>query len=89
MLKDLSLEHINAAVNSIDIIAKHHRCDEPIKLASGVQIPCLRTDIIEFFDKSGAIRGVLVVPKKIFGWDRIEYRIETVWDIKKIIQNND
>jgi hypothetical protein len=119
MLRDLSLEHINAAVNAIGITAKHHRCEHekftheypgvhPIFDESGRHTStfyaagakkepvikkeihhCYRPDIVEFFDKSGEKKGTLVEPKKIFSWNTQAYRIETVWDIKRIIENHE
>lgn len=81
MLKDFSLEHINTAINAIGYEAKYHKCDGHLRT-------CHRTDIVEIFDKLGAHRGTLVEPLKIFSWISGKYRIETVWDIKKIIQEN-
>lgn len=119
MLKDLSLEHINAAVNATGHEARFHRCEHEETIhkypgvhpifddsgrhtatfyASGAKEEpeihktihhCYRPDIVEFFDKSGEKRGTLVEPKKIFTWDRTDYRIETVWDIKRIIENHE
>jgi len=79
MLRDLSLEHINTAINAIGYEARFHKCEGHI-------ITCHRADIIEIFDKYGAQRGTVVGPRKVFIWNSGEYKIETVWDIKRIIQ---
>ena len=119
MLKDLSIEHINAAVNATGHDAKFHRSEHErivhtypgvhpifdkngrhtgtLYTAGAKKEPvikkeihhCYRPDIVEFFDKSGEKKGTLVTPTKTFSWNMQAYRIETVWDIKRIIENHE
>lgn len=88
MLEDLSVNHINAAINGIGYEAKFHKTDDYWdKVPHNIIVDETRFDIIEIYDKDGNNVGILVRPNKILQLKNGEYRIKNVWDIKSLLLN--
>lgn len=88
ILEDLSVNHINAAINAIGYGAKYHNSDDYWdKVPNHIIVAETRFDIIEIYDKDGNNVGTLVRPTKILQLKNGEYRIKNVWDIKSLLLN--